>query len=208
MSKELLLVVDAVANEKGVAKEVIFEAMEAALASAAKKRYIDQDVLVRVSINRNSPANTRPSAAGKWWPTTWSWSRRTGRMRLMDAVDEARTPGRRLHRRTDRKPGVRPHRRAGRQAGHRAARARSRARAGRRCLRIGSANWSPASSSASSAAHLSRPRRQCRGLHRARQGHPARERARRRPRARLPVTTCAPSRAARSCSSRAPRPNS
>ena len=31
MSKELLLVVDAVANEKGVSKDVIFEAMEAAL---------------------------------------------------------------------------------------------------------------------------------------------------------------------------------
>src|ERR1700752_4087430 len=39
MSKELLLVVDAVANEKGVDKDVIFDAMEAALASAAKKRY-------------------------------------------------------------------------------------------------------------------------------------------------------------------------
>ena len=42
MSKELLLVVDAVANEKGVPREVIFEALEAALASAAKKRYLDQ----------------------------------------------------------------------------------------------------------------------------------------------------------------------
>ena len=38
MSKELLLVVDAVANEKGVPLEVIFEAIEAALASAAMKR--------------------------------------------------------------------------------------------------------------------------------------------------------------------------
>ena len=52
MSKELLLVVDAVANEKGVDKGVIFDAMEAALASAAKKRYVDQDVSIRVSINR------------------------------------------------------------------------------------------------------------------------------------------------------------
>ena len=51
MSKELLLVVDAVANEKGVPREVIIEAMEAALASAAKKRYHDQDVSVRVAIN-------------------------------------------------------------------------------------------------------------------------------------------------------------
>jgi transcription termination/antitermination protein NusA len=53
MSKEILLVVDAVANEKGVAKNVIFDAMEAALASAAKKRYPD-DVAMRVSIDRNS----------------------------------------------------------------------------------------------------------------------------------------------------------
>jgi len=51
MSKELLLVVDAVANEKGVPREVIFDAIEAALASAAKKRYHDEDVLVRVAID-------------------------------------------------------------------------------------------------------------------------------------------------------------
>ena len=54
MSKELLLVVDAVSNEKGVSKEVIFEAMEAALASAAKKRYPNEEVLARVSINKQS----------------------------------------------------------------------------------------------------------------------------------------------------------
>ncbi len=54
MSKELLLVVDAVANEKGVPRDVIFEAMEAALASAAKKRYPDEDPDIRVSIDRQS----------------------------------------------------------------------------------------------------------------------------------------------------------
>ncbi len=54
MSKELLLVVDAVANEKGVPKDVIFEAMEAALASAAKKRYPNEDVAARVSIDTES----------------------------------------------------------------------------------------------------------------------------------------------------------
>ena len=54
MSKELLLVVDAVANEKGVPREVIFEALEAALASAAKKRYLDQEVVTRVAIDRNA----------------------------------------------------------------------------------------------------------------------------------------------------------
>ena len=51
MSKELLLVVGAVADEKGVPREVIFEAIEAALAAAAKKRYQDEDVLVRVAID-------------------------------------------------------------------------------------------------------------------------------------------------------------
>ncbi len=53
MSKEILLVVDAVSNEKGVSKLVIFQAMEAALASAAKKRYTE-DVDVRVEIDRGS----------------------------------------------------------------------------------------------------------------------------------------------------------
>ncbi len=53
MSKEILLVVDAVANEKGVAADVIFDAMEAALASAAKKRY-SEDVAMRVAIDRKT----------------------------------------------------------------------------------------------------------------------------------------------------------
>ena len=53
MSKEILLVVDAVSNEKGVEKSVIFEAIEAALASATRKRY-GEDIDVRVSINRAS----------------------------------------------------------------------------------------------------------------------------------------------------------
>lgn len=53
MSKEILLVVDTVSNEKGVPKGVIFEAVESALASATKKRYSD-DVDIRVSINRQN----------------------------------------------------------------------------------------------------------------------------------------------------------
>ena len=53
VNKEILLVVDAVANEKGVSKEVIFGALEIALASAAKKRY-PGDPDVRVAINRRS----------------------------------------------------------------------------------------------------------------------------------------------------------
>jgi N utilization substance protein A len=51
MNKEILLVVDAVSNEKGVAKEIIFEAMEIALATATKKRH-GGDVDIRVDIDR------------------------------------------------------------------------------------------------------------------------------------------------------------
>ncbi len=43
MNKEILLVVEAVSNEKGVEKDVIFEAIELALATATKKRYEDEE---------------------------------------------------------------------------------------------------------------------------------------------------------------------
>ena len=51
MSKEILLVVDAVSNEKALPRESIFEAMETALETATKKKY-EGDILVRVSIDR------------------------------------------------------------------------------------------------------------------------------------------------------------
>ena len=53
MSKEILLVVDAVSNEKGVSKDVIFGALEAALASAARK-LSEEERDVRVSIDRTT----------------------------------------------------------------------------------------------------------------------------------------------------------
>ena len=53
MNKEILMVADAVSNEKGVDKGVIFEAIEAALASATRKRY-GEDIDVRVSIDRTT----------------------------------------------------------------------------------------------------------------------------------------------------------
>src|SRR5678816_2118713 len=53
MNKEILMVVDAVSNEKGVDKEIIFEALEAALASATRKKY-GEDYDVRVAINRKT----------------------------------------------------------------------------------------------------------------------------------------------------------
>ena len=53
MNKEILMVVDAVSNEKGVEKDIIFEALEAALASATRKKY-GEEIDVRVSINRKT----------------------------------------------------------------------------------------------------------------------------------------------------------
>ena len=53
MNKEILMVVDAVSNEKGVDKEIVFEAIEAALASATRKRH-SEDIDVRVAIDRES----------------------------------------------------------------------------------------------------------------------------------------------------------
>jgi transcription termination/antitermination protein NusA len=53
MNKEILLVVDAVSNEKSVDKEIIFGALEAALASATRKKH-GEEWDVRVSINRKT----------------------------------------------------------------------------------------------------------------------------------------------------------
>ncbi|MAZ65782.1 MAG: transcription termination/antitermination protein NusA [Kangiellaceae bacterium] len=53
MNKEILLVVDAVSNEKGVEKELIFEALEAALATATKKKH-GGEIEVRVEIDRKT----------------------------------------------------------------------------------------------------------------------------------------------------------
>ena len=53
MSKEVLLVVESVSNEKGVPANVIFEALELALATATKKRFEDE-VELRVAINRQT----------------------------------------------------------------------------------------------------------------------------------------------------------
>lgn len=53
MSKEVLLVVESVSNEKGVPASVIFEALELALATATKKRFEDE-VELRVEINRQT----------------------------------------------------------------------------------------------------------------------------------------------------------
>ena len=53
MSRELLMLVDALAREKNVEKDIVFGALELALASATKKRFKD-DVDVRVEIDRET----------------------------------------------------------------------------------------------------------------------------------------------------------
>ncbi|HEY7776650.1 MAG TPA: transcription termination factor NusA, partial [Kineobactrum sp.] len=53
MSKEILLVAEAVSNEKGVSEDIIFEAIELALATATKKRY-DEDAEIEVTIDRKT----------------------------------------------------------------------------------------------------------------------------------------------------------
>src|SRR5450830_464200 len=53
MSREVLLLVDALAREKNVDKDVVFGALEFALAQATKKRY-EGEVDIRVSIDRDS----------------------------------------------------------------------------------------------------------------------------------------------------------
>ena len=53
MNKEILMVAEAVSAEKGVAEDIIFEAIELALATAAKKRY-DEEADIEVTIDRES----------------------------------------------------------------------------------------------------------------------------------------------------------
>ncbi len=53
MSREVLLLVDALAREKNVDKGIVFGALESALASATKKRFVEESD-VRVSIDRNT----------------------------------------------------------------------------------------------------------------------------------------------------------
>lgn len=53
MSREIMLVADALAREKNVDREIVFSALELALASATKKRF-PEEVEVRVSIDRET----------------------------------------------------------------------------------------------------------------------------------------------------------
>ena len=62
MSKEILMVAEAVSNEKGVDRGIIFEAIEQALAMATKKRY-EEGANIRVQIDRE----TGDYQSFRWW---------------------------------------------------------------------------------------------------------------------------------------------
>src|SRR3989338_1243717 len=53
-NKDILLIAQSIANERGVEEEVIFEAIEVALAATASKRYLPEMPLMRVSIDRKT----------------------------------------------------------------------------------------------------------------------------------------------------------
>lgn len=54
MSKEILLIAESIANERGVDKGEIFEAIESALAAVAARRYEDEEANMRVAIDRKT----------------------------------------------------------------------------------------------------------------------------------------------------------
>jgi len=86
MSREILLLVDALAREKSVAKDTVFVALEQALAAATKKLY-EGDVDIRVSVDRETGATEAyrrwqvvPDSAGLEFPDR--------QVLLMDALDQ------------------------------------------------------------------------------------------------------------------------
>jgi len=86
MGNEILMIVDAVSREKGVDKEIIFQALEAALATATRKRHAG-DIDARVAIHRDTGAY---DTFRRWEvvadDVVMEFPER--QIRLMDAVDE------------------------------------------------------------------------------------------------------------------------
>lgn len=52
MSQELILVIDQISKEKGISKEMVIEAVESALVTAAKKKYGTQKIAVQIDPKR------------------------------------------------------------------------------------------------------------------------------------------------------------
>ncbi len=85
MSREVLLLVDALAREKNVGKEIVFGALESALAAATKKKLHD-DVDVRVAIDRSTGDY---SSFRRWEVVSDDEAEITaGQMRLADALEK------------------------------------------------------------------------------------------------------------------------
>ena len=53
-SKDILLMVQSLSNEKGVSSDAIFQSIESALATVAARRYGEEDVHIRVAIDRKT----------------------------------------------------------------------------------------------------------------------------------------------------------
>jgi N utilization substance protein A len=86
MNKEILMVVDAVSNEKGVDKDVIFEAIEAALASATRRKH-GEDIDVRVAIDRETGEYDTFRRWMVFADDSTELEEPTRELRLQDAVD-------------------------------------------------------------------------------------------------------------------------
>ena len=97
MNRELLLLVDALAREKNVPKDIVFTALESALASATKKRF-SEEIDARVSIDRETgdyetfrrwDRRARRGARGACAPARHHRCRRRGAdLKLGDVIEE------------------------------------------------------------------------------------------------------------------------
>ena len=94
MSKEILTVVEVVSNEKGVEKDVIFGAIEAALASAAAKKH-EEDIDTRVQIDRKTGEHETFRRWMVFEDESTELEFPDQELRMIDAVDidENATPG-------------------------------------------------------------------------------------------------------------------
>ena len=66
-ANELLRIVDAIHRDKNIDKEIVFEGIEAALVSAAKKHYGEESDVV-VEIDRTSGTIRAATTAWRWKP--------------------------------------------------------------------------------------------------------------------------------------------
>lgn len=88
MSKEILMVVDVISNEKGVPRDVIFEAVEAALASASRKRFDKEEANVRVHIDRR----TGDYQTFRYWTVVEDDEFETPDYEIKESIAEQRDP--------------------------------------------------------------------------------------------------------------------